>query len=1436
MSGDPPVTAERSSSSANERRLAERTLVFTDIVGSTQLKQVLGDREGTQRILRHHAEARAVLARLGVGREISTAGDGMFLDFDEPAMALRFALELQRRLRGLWTDESPSRQVRDRIGIHYGEVETTLTPDGTLDYLGLEVDRASRVMSLAGADQILLSQPAFDRARIAWKESLTEGLGALTWTSHGFHALSGMGEPQELFEVGETGVACLKAPGTEGEVIPADTIAGWRPAVGEFLPQSHWRLEQRLGGSAAEEVWRAVDVGGGGRCILRFCFLADRLERLRRRRELFERLEDLVGNQPHLVRLTGWGLDSPPFYLAYDYVAGQTLPEWQATTGRDAPLAAKLEVVAQLADALEVIHRAGVVHGDLKPGAVVMASGQGQPWARLTRLGLGLVVAEETQRAIQTLAQNRLGHSGPTGPRLDGHFYLAPELLQGGAASPQSDLYALGVVLYQLLVGDFLRPVTADWSAQISHALLQEDLSLCLAAAPNRRLATAGELAVRLRSLDKRREAANEREKLAFLKGVMRTTAVALAVIGLLGWQTYRAEWQKDRARANEREAQERLVRLQVALGNSTQERGDLLGAALFHAEALRLAAETTAESQRPREERLHRLRIGATLHQAPRLIRAWGFPSELTQVALRPGTDQILTAHREGYAQLFDFVHGESQAMFRHGAAVMDAAFVARGSQVLTAGADARLVRWDVATGQSLGEIALPAPAQRLELSPEGRWVAVVCRTDQESLISVFEVETLRPLGRTVTQPGEVFALTFHPAALELATAGEDGEVRRWRLPELDPLPSLAATKAEYPTVVTVQYDPTGERILTASRDHSAGLWNRQTARRESQFWHDTWLTGAWFSRDGSRILTTSFDGTACLWSPKSSVAQQTDHPGPRGDRGFLLRLNHDHAVLQGAISPDQRRIVTACFDHGAWLWNGDSGDPIAQLKHGGYVHLVRFFPDSRRIVTAARDGSLKVWDLGGMAADQSIRAAGGAFSALLRTPDGTRLITAPGERTRQLWDTANWEALGAAWELPDGFEVAALDASGERVALTGPNNQLRLGSARGGSLRSVDLSAVPGTIRAAAFLEAPAELVVLFNGPEDRLVWVPADERQPTRELVTPVGQEPRLFVSPDGQVLVSAGRVGDGSALEVQTRSSHSGQPLRDPVPALGAQAEVGFDPRSSQYLVSPSDLTFDPRSALLVAVAGGVVREFDHDDGVLVGAFSPDGRWLGTASEDGTARLRSLPDCALTQVLGHQHQIMGLAFSPDSLLVATGSRDLTARVWDASTGESFTPPLLHPGGVRDLWFTPDNQHLVTVYDLEQSAAGALVNRWPLIPTDLSVLDVKILTELLSSRRVEALRPAVPLPAGELQSRWGDLAHRHPEVFQVTPQQRAVWHSSEARICARLERWVAAVEHWDEVARWRPLTGGENQEREQARQHLLPSPSPKLGLSAP
>jgi tetratricopeptide (TPR) repeat protein len=143
-------------------------------------------------------------------------------------------------------------------------------------------------------------------------------------------------------------------------------------------------------------------------------------------------------------------------------------------------------------------------------------------------------------------------------------LYMAPELFWGKPASIRSDIYALGAVLYQLLAADFSRPVTTDWAKQIKDPLLREDLEKCFAGDPQDRFAGAAQVAEQLRCLQERRETfekqqgiLKERERAAYRRGILRTAALALVVIGLVSGLASYAFFQRHDALTQRKAAEE---------------------------------------------------------------------------------------------------------------------------------------------------------------------------------------------------------------------------------------------------------------------------------------------------------------------------------------------------------------------------------------------------------------------------------------------------------------------------------------------------------------------------------------------------------------------------------------------------------------------------------------------------------------------------------------------------------------------------------------------------------------------------------------------------------------------------------------------------------------------------------------------------------------
>lgn len=495
-----------------KHKTAMLTLVFTDTVGSTALKQELGDLEAVKLIYEHHALVREVLKPFTDAVEISTSGDSFFLLFLRPSDATKFALILQARLRE--RVRAGGRNLSDRIGIHVGEVVVEESKDHKQqpqDLYGIQVDTCARVMSLARGDQILLTRCAFDNARQVLKGQDVREIGPINWMNHGPYLLKGVEEALDICEVGETGKAVLLPP-PDGEKarrqVSADgePVLGWRPALDQIVPGTKWVLTKKLGEGGFGEVWLGKHETLKENRVFKFCFRADRVRSLKREVTIFRMLKEHVGNHPNIVSVQEVYFDQPPYYIMMSYAEGEDLKAWTERQGGVAkiPEATRWEIVAQVADALHAAHIAGVIHRDVKPGNILVSSPSIAPEmlnVKLTDFGIGQVLAQEFLAGI-TRAGFTMTVSGDQYSAMSGtQMFMAPELLAGKGASKQSDIYSLGVVFYQLAVGDLNRPVTMDWAKDIHNIAVRDDLSKCFAGDPKDRFVTAGQMAERLRTL-----------------------------------------------------------------------------------------------------------------------------------------------------------------------------------------------------------------------------------------------------------------------------------------------------------------------------------------------------------------------------------------------------------------------------------------------------------------------------------------------------------------------------------------------------------------------------------------------------------------------------------------------------------------------------------------------------------------------------------------------------------------------------------------------------------------------------------------------------------------------------------------------------------------------------------------------------------------------
>jgi tetratricopeptide (TPR) repeat protein len=148
--------------------------------------------------------------------------------------------------------------------------------------------------------------------------------------------------------------------------------------------------------------------------------------------------------------------------------------------------------------------------------------------------------------------------------------------------------------------------------------------------------------------------------------------------------------------------------------------------------------------------------------------------------------------------------------------------------------------------------------------------------------------------------------------------------------------------------------FSPDGRRLVTASWDHTARVWDTETGQPITPpMKHGESVYHAAFSPDGRRVVTASYDTTARVWDTVSG--QPTTPP-----------MKHANWVWHAAFSPDGRRIVTASKDKTARVWDVETGQPITPpMTHGESVYHAAFSPDGRRLVTTSDDNSARVWDV---------------------------------------------------------------------------------------------------------------------------------------------------------------------------------------------------------------------------------------------------------------------------------------------------------------------------------------------------------------------------------------------------------------------------------------------------------------------------------------
>jgi serine/threonine protein kinase/WD40 repeat protein/tetratricopeptide (TPR) repeat protein len=994
-------------------------------------------------------------------------------------------------------------------------------------------------------------------------------------------------------------------------------------------------------------------------------------------------------------------------------------------------------VGVQVADALAYAHRQGVLHRDIKPSNLLLDL-HGTIW--VTDFGLAKVAdGDELTRTGDVVGTLR---------------YMAPERFNG-VSLPQGDVYSLGLTLYELLT---LRPAFAEPDR---HRLIQRigsadptppravqprvprDLETIVLKAsardPAQRYPTAGDLAEDLRRfIDDRpvqARRASVRERLWRwcrrnpVVAVLGTAVVVLLLLATVSatltarqaQELARSEGQRAEAETRSRQQAEadadtnrRLVGHQfVDNGVRLMEQGDLSGAALWFAEALR------KDGLDPDRAALHRTRVGAVLHECPRPAHVWFHGSKVHRAAYSPDGARVVALCADRAARLYDAGSGALLATLRHDLPLRDATFSGDGRRLITqCGVEVEVEKpwpvrevriWDTATGRLVAgplKHLLPGTEHadsHASLSADG--TRLLTHAGDVPTMQAWDTTTgkaagvpwLRwwPLHRPLFTPDGRAAVIVVGAASLFNPKGKTlktfqlwlvGEARGKQFGQM-----LRTVEKKSPLreVLDLRLSLDGRCLLVTEDNKQAELLELPSGRR-------LWTAHGAGKGTVTRVHELSPDGRRLLVSTSTFQQAIWDVTTDRQVGGGFSAGNSSEG---GSFSADGRWLLLH-VPGSAKLWQvraADTGAVRADLRHEAAVMAARFSPDGRRVLTVCADRAVRVWDVSSGALAVPILQHEAAVDSAVFSLDGNHVLTVSGQTVR-------------TWPLSAHPPTSA---------------QFRPGSRR---LRPAE-AVLSRDGRRVLLQSLPAE------GPRAVTVWEATTAR--AVRLDVPKDMVPlQLAFSPDGRYALTAGFRRDAQARFV-TRTLLWDAATGRPVSAFeeSERRVPAFSPDGSHILTLPWSLypwisTRRAEARVYEAASGRLLASLVPEEDLQYALFSPDGRRVCLVCEgrDHDTVVRT-HDADSGQPLGPPFRakarvqpVNKWSSSIDSLrgarpLLSEDGRRLlllgntVAQVWDIRTGRALTPHLSRGAAA----FSRDGRRLVTGAGFQVGRASGPARVW-------------------------------------------------------------------------------------------------------------------------
>ena len=533
---------------------------------------------------------------------------------------------------------------------------------------------------------------------------------------------------------------------------------------------------------------------------------------------------------------------------------------------------------------------------------------------------------------------------------------------------------------------------------------------------------------------------------------------------------------------------------------------------------------------------------------------------------------------------------------------------------------------------------------------SPDGTRI-VSGSTD--NTIKLWDAESGKELRTFKGHEGWVGTVAFSPDGKRIISGSQDNTIKLWNANSGEELMTL---RGHNNGVWAVEYSPDGKKIVSGSLDNTIKLWDAENGSELRTFrGHESWIGSAGFSPDGKRIVSSGLDQTIRIWDVDSGNELMT----LKGHKGYVGTV---------AFGPDGRKIVSGSGDNTIKIWDAENGNELLTLEgHKGPVHSVAFSPDGSRIVSGSDDSTIKLWDAYNGNELMSFKGHENWVRSVAFSPDGKKIVSGSADYTIKLWDTEKVNEETTLLEFEGLMRFIVFSPGSEKLVLGNDDKNVKICDIYNGK----ELVSLGGRTSSVTSLSFSQDARLVVTGYEDGSIKVwDADNGN---ELWTKQGHADAvisLSFSHDNKKIVSGSRdkslkiwdSKDGS--ELKTLRGHE-----DWITTVAFSQDDSLAVSGSSYFDGTLKVWDANEGNVLITLKG-------HEYRIISSIFNLDDSRIISGSQDATLKVWDSKDGSeLMALRGHEQGINSIALSPDGSRIISASEDNTLKIWDAESGNEL-----------------------------------------------------------------------------------------------------------------------------------------------------------------